>query len=358
MLASLEIISPQAFGVDILWRRYLGSCRIVFSTLGKGEQTPERARQQFFLARWYGYLDVMGSLSGPNSDPPLDFDVYWVADPAGTSDQDTIDCFLGCTRRCMRLLSEVAKLVKECQPTRLDARSRLLPRWSPPAGLERRARLLLDQLHISRQRTVSTCPHDVGGEASAGGNGVGAGVGAGSFQASTAAKIEEIRSTNLLYHWAGIIQLHRRVLNTAQDSDRVKEAVSVVLDHLETIRAGSPAEACLLFPIFAAGCETMDPSEQERFRRKIGDIEGFGMKQVSSSLVAWCWTVADVLLCLDHSGSGADGKSMDHKRALGKSCAGRVYWLNTHFVCNFRFELLSSVRKLNATSFEFYRLDC
>jgi hypothetical protein len=336
MLASLEIISPRAFGVDIMWRRYLSSCHIVFNALGRTTGTTERAKQQFFLARWYGYLDVMGSLSGPASASPLDFDVYWVDDPnnpqrpaakpkpkskarpkhkkladgdddedldeetvAKQREADTIDCFLGCTLRCMRLLMEAAKLVKEAQPVRMDATGHLLPDWQPTGELRRRAGVLLSELHLSCERPVFTCKHESGEEGhgrfsnsgaaspapSSQGGGVGGGGGGGGGSAAAAAmaaaaKIDEIRSANLLYHWAGIIQVHRRVLNSAPGSQAVRVAVRTVLAQLETIRAGSPAEACLLFPIFTAGCETDDPDEQMRFRRKIGDIEGFGMKQV------------------------------------------------------------------------------
>jgi hypothetical protein len=319
MLASLEIISPRAFGVDIMWRRYLSSCHIVFNTLGRGASTPERQKQQFFLARWYGYLDVMGSLSGPASASPLDFGVYWVDDPnapplpplaprlkraktkkRGAKDDeedddqpnkdDIIDCFLGCTLRCMRLLSEAAKMVKEAQPSRMDANGRLKADWQPPPGLAVRAAQLLSQLHLSCQRPTLTCMHESSDGHSGDNHGYGSpapssqgGGGGGAAAIAAAAKIEEIRSTNTLYHWAGVIQVHRRVLNSAPRSASVRLAVGAVLAQLETIRAGSPAEACLLFPIFTAGCETEDPEEQMRFRRKIGEIEGFGMKQVRHS---------------------------------------------------------------------------
>ena len=370
MLASLEIISPRAFGVDIMWRRYLSSCHIVFNTLGRGAGTPERQKQQFFLARWYGYLDVMGSLSGPASAPPLDFDVYWVDDPNAPplppppprpprkvkkkkpdgkdegeveepTKDDVIDCFLGCTLRCMRLLSEAAKMVKEAQPSRMDANGRLKPGWAPPPGLALRAGVLLSQLHLSCQRPALTCMHESGeGRSAADGHGHLSGGsgdrgvsspapssqgGGGSAAAIAAAKIDEIRSTNLLYHWAGVIQVHRRVLNSAPESAQVRIAVGAVLAQLETIRAGSPAEACLLFPIFTAGCETSDPEEQMRFKRKIGDIEGFGMKQVSSFLPL----MVRGLTSVDHEGARVARKGVGDEKAVGRPGRGRVHRINT-----------------------------
>jgi hypothetical protein len=265
IFASLEIISPTAFGVNTTWRQYLNSSRNMLETRAKYQ--PQRYTfedRAFFLCRWFGYLDIIGSLSGPKSDAPCSFDIYWVEDP--NESLGVIDCFFGCTMLCMKLLGDVASLVKETQTFRLDDAGRVRPNWSPSSEIKRRADSLLRQLLTSIGSQVYTCPHDVMSPGSA---------------ESQKQDLRELETTNILYHLAGIIQLRRRVLNDSQDSDDVKTAVSTVLSNLEKIRAGSPAEACLLFPIFTAGCEATDLEQRERFKGRITDIEGFGMKQVS-----------------------------------------------------------------------------
>jgi hypothetical protein len=262
MLASLEIISPGAFGVDIRWYTHLSMAREMFITRSRNLGPPAFDDEQFFLARWFVYLDVLGALSGPVHAPPLSLDTYFVDDP--NEAPDTIDCFFGCTRYCMRLLHQVAELVKETEPARLDSNNNVRAEWSPPLDVEQRANQLLSALHESRLKVPYTCPH---GDPT-------------SPVEDVTVDLHEMTSTNSLYHWAGVIQLLRRVLNYPQGSTEVREAVRSVLENLETIRDGSPAEACLLFPIFTAACEATDPDQRARFARRLSDVEEFGMKQV------------------------------------------------------------------------------
>ena len=105
----------------------------------------------YFLCRWYGYLDIMGSMSGAYRSEPLDFDLYWVTNPE--EGEGTIDCLLGCTMHCMRLLGEAAKLIKETQRTRFDeAKCRVKPRWQPSLTQRERAQKLINELEARAAR--------------------------------------------------------------------------------------------------------------------------------------------------------------------------------------------------------------
>jgi Fungal specific transcription factor domain len=264
IFASLEIISPTALEVPTTWRQYLSSTRGMLESRAKYQPQRYYDDRNFFICRWFGYLDIIGSLSGPRSNAPTSFDIYWVEDP--NEMPGVIDCFFGCTMQCMRMLGQVASLVKEAQDYRLDNKSnRVRYAWSPSADTKARAETLLSQLMESVSQQVYTCPHDVLSPGSA---------------ESRSHDLRELETTNILYHWAGIIQLRRRVLNYAQDSFEMKDAVNTVLTNLDKVRAGSPAEACLLFPIFTAGCEALDGEQRARFKSRIADIEGFGLKQV------------------------------------------------------------------------------
>jgi len=263
MLASLEIISPGAFGVNIQWYKHLQIAREMFISRAAGRPAPPFSPEQFFLARWFGYLDVLGSLSGPAHGAPLEPDAYWVDDVQ--EPEGTIDCFFGCTRLCMRLLAQVARLVKDTEGIRLDSRRRVRQQWGPSFECQDRAHRLLESLRQSMSMHVETCPH---GEPE-------------TPVEDTTVDLGEIMSTNQLYHWAGIIHILRRVLNLPQESPQVLEAVGAVADHLRTIRRNSPAEACLVFPIFSAAVEATDEAVRVMFNSRMADLEEFGMKQVS-----------------------------------------------------------------------------
>jgi len=265
MLASLEIISPGAFGVQIQWHTHLAMAREMFISRASVLGRPNFDEETFFLARWFGYLDILGSLSRPGLMEPLSLETYWVEDP--NESDDAIDCLLGCTRPCMRLLVQVAQLVKESEMSRLDANRNVRVDWYPPYEIDQRAKQLLLSLYESCDVVGFTCTH---GDPNI------------TPVEEAITDMREILSTNKLYHWAGIIQLLRRVYNYPKEFEEVKHAVRMVLDNLETIRDGSPAEACLLFPIFTAACETTEWEQKERFIGRIFDVEEFGMKQVSS----------------------------------------------------------------------------
>lgn len=67
MLASLEIISPKAFGVEVSWHNHLDTARQMIAARGgpQNVQTASRSDKVLsFLWSWFAYLDVLGSLSG------------------------------------------------------------------------------------------------------------------------------------------------------------------------------------------------------------------------------------------------------------------------------------------------------
>lgn len=72
MLASLEIVSPSAFGVTVPWQTHLDIARQMVSMRGgpKGMRTESRTDNvSSFLWSWFAYLDVLGSLSGGKDSP-------------------------------------------------------------------------------------------------------------------------------------------------------------------------------------------------------------------------------------------------------------------------------------------------
>jgi hypothetical protein len=67
------------------------------------------------------------------------------------------------------------------------------------------------------------------------------------------------------------------VLGKAASDTEVQHAVREIVGLLSKIRRGSTAEACLMFPIFAAGCDTEDQGQRDKIMERLRSVEGFGM---------------------------------------------------------------------------------
>ena len=52
---------------------------------------------------------------------------------------------------------------------------------------------------------------------------------------------------------------------------------------LYKIRKGGPAESCLLFPMFTAGCEAKEQSQRDVIMERLKSVEGSGMFQVGQA---------------------------------------------------------------------------
>lgn len=262
MLTSLKIISPSTFDVPIPWQDHLRVARSLFVARGGTQLGQPATKVGYFLARWLAYLDILGSLSCRENDPPLFGGSYWAARAAekGSSDKSGfhVDCFTGFSPLCSSLLARLGELTHHSYNERHDDNGVL--QWDFNPSMETKAegeRLLEDMkdalLHeysFSAQHQISK-PDD-----------------------------PEMAASNHAFHWAGIIHLYRRVLDRDDSDEDVVVAANALLDALSQIRRGGSAEVCLLFPLFTAGCETRDPQHRQDILERIKSFEGVGMKQV------------------------------------------------------------------------------
>jgi len=60
----------------------------------------------------------------------------------------------------------------------------------------------------------------------------------------------------------------------------VRDAVREIVGALYKVRKGSTAEACLLFPMFTAGCDAQDEKQRVLIMDRLKGVEEFGMSQV------------------------------------------------------------------------------
>ena len=87
-------------------------------------------------------------------------------------------------------------------------------------------------------------------------------------------------ATNDAFHWAGLIHLNRRVLGKDSTDVEVQLAVRGIVGALYKVRKGGTAEACLVFPMFTAGCDAQEPAQRERIMERLRVVEESGMTQV------------------------------------------------------------------------------
>ncbi|TLD39083.1 C6 zinc finger domain-containing protein [Venturia nashicola] len=266
MLASLEILSPNAFEVNISWRDHLSIARQM--TIARGGPRPlhREDKVSYFLSRWFAYLDVMGSLSGRKIDKPLSSN-YWADDEDNDEGDFQIDCLMGFTTRCVKILARVAELAKQVEVDRLDANGHVQDSWRPQSNIVARAEQLKHDLREAREHVYKPCPYR--------------------SPADSANEIGwdslEIIACNDMFHWAGLIQIDRRILNIPLEDMEVQTAVREIVGALYKIRPGSTAEANILFPLFTAGCHARDPGQRERIMERLNSVESFGMTHMGKA---------------------------------------------------------------------------
>lgn len=283
MLASLEIISPKAFGVEVPWQKHLDTARQMIAARGGPQRVQSSSRGDkvsSFLWSWFAYLDVLGSLSGGKANSsssvclPLcthgrviyyaNFVEAWIMDYEIDEENDyQIDCILGFTSRCVRILAKIAELSRVCDGDRIGPDLEIRPDWKPSEDTVTRAEKLEADLSESRLHPAKPCTHMQS-------------TGEVAYQWDSL----EMAATNEAFHWAGLVHLHRRILGKPSTHPDVQKAVLEIFGALYKVRRGSSAEACLLFPMFTAGCDTEDGKRRSDILERIKGVERFGMTQV------------------------------------------------------------------------------
>jgi hypothetical protein len=308
MMASLEIISSGTFEVPISWQNHLTMARQMIIQRGGPKGMGRQDRVAYFLSRWFAYLDVLGSLSGNKNGTPLGSS-YWSSENASADEEFEIDCLMGCTTRCVGSLARISEMAKRCETQRIDDEGRVREDWTPIPEIAREAaeiRRALEEGLLDRNNSVRKgCNH----------------------RSSTASESEgawdatEIYATNELFHWAGLIHLYRRVLGKQAMDPEVQHAVREIVGLLYKIRRGSTAEACLLFPMFAAGCDAQDEVQREKIMDRLRGVEGFGLNHVSMEL----WMTGPALTSwIGAKDQYTDEECVGYWEAVGVACFRRV----------------------------------
>ncbi|KAF1929633.1 uncharacterized protein M421DRAFT_60345 [Didymella exigua CBS 183.55] len=280
MMASLEIIASNTFEVPISWQSHLQMARAMVLARG-GPQGVDRAdRVSYFLSRWFAYLDVLGSLSGSRTDTPLG-SMYWSRFDAAHDEELEIDCLMGFTNRCVGSLARVSELARACEPLRIDCQGNIREDWHPTPAIYEQALAIKAELEAGLgERHVQHCTHSASSSSAS--------------EQQPAWDATEIYATNAMFHWGGLVHLYRRVLGKRAADPAVQGAIREIVELLSKVRRGSSAEACLLFPMFVAGCNAQDPRQREKIMDRLRGVEAFGMTQIdrARSLMQRVWETA------------------------------------------------------------------
>lgn len=257
MLLSLKIISPSTFEVPIPWQSHLKLARDLYLARGVQIAYPGN-RVGSFLSRWLEYIDIMGSLSCRDNEPPL-FLYQSIVSACSTppaNDDFFIDCFTGYTAKTALLLSRLAKLVYQCEKTRVGGLTSLdLDQRPSPDTLVEAESLLADFQVADNMARISSRHHREPASA-------------------------DMSAIDRSFRYAGLVHLHRRVLCNPSASAPVLEALDGLLEALGQLEPGASAEVGALFPLFTAGCETRDLQQRADLMERVKSLEKTGLKQV------------------------------------------------------------------------------
>lgn len=263
MLASLEVVSPGAFGSSIPWQQHLGLARDMMTQQladsSKNGTVVGDDRGFAFLWSWLAYLDIIASLSmGPHSAAPS---LGWLQESVIDMDLDQLSCIMGFTKRAAYLLSQVAELARRSDFSRVGPDGQVWPDWVAGSDTTEQARALEQSLLESIEQPLKPCRH---------------------LQNSIIHELDlaEMEATNRAFHWAGLVHLHRRVLGKPSGHVDVQGPVQEVLNCMQHIRTGGTGETGFLFPMFIAGCETAADSQKTMVLARFESLESSGMMQV------------------------------------------------------------------------------
>ena len=252
MLSSLGIISPNALeGPDGSWHSQLSKARSMINKRGGYHKIRHGDKSSYFLSRWFAYLDILGSLSGGNYDRPLTDNKRDCNEAEDFDNEEEIDCFLGCTGRCIAILAEVANLAKDCEDKARFINATTGLKWCPSEEQKTRAHYLKSFLMNFKPTTYRGCSHRL-------------------VKCDTADA-----AVNQSFHHAGLIHLYRRVLQYPSESLEVQNAVEAIECALNCVE--DRCLSCMIFPVFAAGCEAQNGPSRKVFVDCLKKIERMGM---------------------------------------------------------------------------------
>lgn len=258
LLTALDKSSPDAFGHSIPWQKHLSLTRGLMGKRLGDLYVYDKTDEQFsFIWSWFSYLDTMGQISmgehiggNPYQTGPFDLTAKVTVE-----DEDEFDCTMGFTARCGRLLVELASQVRHSRPGTSE------PRTAAEPTIEEDALKLEHRFRDSMKRPVKVCRHIEKSKVDM-------------------RDLTEMDSASEAFHLAGIVCLRRRVLGKPSTDEDIQNAVQQIWECIQHIRRDREADTACVFPLFIAGCETIDFAQRKLILARFKSAEKSGMRQV------------------------------------------------------------------------------
>lgn len=265
LLTSLEKSSPEAFGHKIPWQTHLNLARSLMRKRIEASSVhdPNTDEDFAFVWSWFSYLDTMGQISHgrfdndvASSEQPLNLTSRF-----NTEDAAEFDCGMGFTTRCCRLLARLAAIARYAEGSSSEVPCETSERWLNGQPIEHAAAELEKQLYDSMKQPLKFCRHIRSGNAGM-------------------RDLTEMDAASEAFHWAAIVFLRRRVLGKTASETEIQDAVQRIWECIQHIRREKEADTACVFPLFIAGCETVDEAQRKLILARFKSAEKSGMMQV------------------------------------------------------------------------------
>ncbi|KAI5306269.1 hypothetical protein KEM56_001619 [Ascosphaera pollenicola] len=219
MLVSLKIISPSTFEVPISWQDHLKLARELYVFYRKAHVGRPPTQVGHFLSNWFGYIDILGSISCEDIAPPVP-GVYYPPDmtlsPLHDDDEDwEIECYSGFTPRTGATMFRLAELIGQSKDNgvktspNVETKEKSGPSGHIAAQAEQLLQDMLDDRLNVHKRHTSHDNEDLDASASV------------------------PRAIDDAYQLACIIHLYRRVFGKLQLDPAVCKAIDELMSTLD-----------------------------------------------------------------------------------------------------------------------------
>lgn len=261
LIVALEMVYHTKSGASHNWTQYTEAARQIITT----REAIEPPQQELagvlpFLARWFTHMNLISGFTGGHvlmSAAEKLSAKYLVGVSACGDSVLHADRSLALSMRCHFLLSSISDLLRLHGEEPVDLQQMTgSERAQSDSIIDRGHQLIRDFERALADSTIQqivppSLPHK-----------------------QDSPDQPTLSLLNAAYHHAGILLLHRRLLRVPTSHPDVQTRVTSIMDCASRTKFG---EACLMFPLFAAGCEAREEGQRDFFMKAILRLETRGI---------------------------------------------------------------------------------
>ncbi|KAL1310507.1 hypothetical protein AAFC00_000792 [Neodothiora populina] len=251
------------------WKTHLrGAEQLLTMSIGKSrESATVTDPATLFLIKWFAAIDIFAGISSLERTLVPD-GRYWSIGFSTDGSTQYVDDFVGFSLELMPILSRISRMAR-LQQRKTSLAASLGTDYAEVA--DDLDSLLSDNVQHTEQQLISLLS-TVSAPPLAG--------------TSPAILAEDTQHTHRLFVYAALLHLYRRVQELPKDHPKPEHATSKIIDILDDLRPDSPASIVILWPLFSAGCETIDPERRRIIKARMIGLRRWGMGNVDQALEA------------------------------------------------------------------------